>query len=161
MKSGIKPSWVMGLMVASVVCLGASQPAFGEVIVALGSRCAGPDIATSTLIAIASGPERGVAIKADGVLVTWGRDHYDLLVVPSENNFIAVAAGDYHSLALDADGVAVAWGRDNYGQCNVPAGDDFTAVAAGRYHSLALKGDGSIVAWGYNGSGECDVPAGN
>jgi alpha-tubulin suppressor-like RCC1 family protein len=113
----------------------------------------------SNVVAIAAGSEgAGVALQADGRVVSWHDNH----AIPGElADVMAISAGQTHRLALKTNGTVVAWGWNGYGECNVP-GDLSTAVAvaAGSYaHSLALQADGRVRAWGYNDFKQRDVPS--
>jgi alpha-tubulin suppressor-like RCC1 family protein len=105
-------------------------------------------------IDVAAAGKGGLALRDDGVIVTWGA-----VAPPPEPNadFVDLAAGQDHFLGLKADGSIVAWGTNDDGQCDVPEPNgDFVAVAAAAVpyypaffgYSLGLKADGSIVAWG-------------
>jgi alpha-tubulin suppressor-like RCC1 family protein len=64
----------------------------------------------SGFVAIAAGAQFSIGLKADGSLVTWGRNDYGQLNVPGPNiGFVAVAAGGFHGLDLKADGSVVTW----------------------------------------------------
>ena len=129
-----------------------------------------PTGATSNVAMIAAGDEHFLALKADGLVVAWGRGKSDTngipefgqSIVPAEaqTGVVAVAAGGYHSLALRGDGRVVAWGRNNYQQTEVPAAasNGVVAIAAGQYVSLALKSDGTVVGWG-RGSYGATIPS--
>ena len=96
----------------------------------------------------------GLALKNDGVLVSFGG--------PSMGtNIVAAAVGGAHTLALKTDGRVIAWGNNTYGQANVPSDlTNVVAIAAGTNHSLALTADGIVVAWGDNLHGETSMPPG-
>ena len=131
--------------------------AIGEVI---GWGYPAPPRGLTNVVAISSGYEHSLGLRADGTVVAWGRNSYGAMNVPEGLTMVkAVAAGDSHSLALRQDGTVVAWGRNQYGQCNVPVGlTGVTAIAGGGGHSLALKSDGTVVAWGLNDDGQATVP---
>ena len=98
--------------------------------------------------AIAIGHHHGLALKADGSLVSWGpsSSYYSAVTnTPAGNDFVAIAAGADHGLALKTDGSIVSWGRDTWNQVtNTLAGNGFVAVAAGYGHSLALSNPPSL-----------------
>lgn len=120
-----------------------------------GSGAALPTPPGDDFVAVAAGLWHGVALRADGSLVSWGPDFYgEVSLTPTGNGFLAVAAGDYHSVALRADGSLASWGDDSEGQVqSTPPGNDFVAVSAGGGHSVALSADGSLVSWGDTGIG--------
>ena len=106
----------------------------------------------------------GVALRADGTVVTWTVSGQ--APVPGLSDVVGVAAGTQHKLALRADGSVWAWGYNGYGQVGdgtnevrsaptrVPGLPVVKAIAAGALHSLALCADGTLWAWGYNASGQ-------
>jgi alpha-tubulin suppressor-like RCC1 family protein len=127
----------------------------------------------SNVIAIAVGPggynTRGVALKSDGTVATWGGEsvYKDATPPAGLSNVVAVAAGNGHTLALRKDGTVIGWGFNNVGQatgvpttydpCISPGAEvrisgeilsNIVSIAAGRGYSMALKKDGTIVAWG-------------
>lgn len=77
---------------------------------------------------VASGDWHSVALKADGLVWTWGLnrkgqlgdgttlDHAEPRRVPGLADVIAVAAGPNHSLAVTEDGRVWAWGENDYRQ---------------------------------------------
>jgi alpha-tubulin suppressor-like RCC1 family protein len=120
-----------------------------------------------------------VALKADGSVLSWGLNAYDLQTpVPAGLTGVkAIAAGSFHTVALKADGSVVAWGYNTQGQVTgaptttldpySPASlvtlggqvlSGVTAIAAGAVHTVALEADGSLVAWGDNYYGQTNVP---
>ena len=97
----------------------------------------------------------GLALKADGTLVSWGETQG---IAPPANlgGLVAFDGGYGGGLGLKADGTVVPWGSNNYGQTNLPAGlSNVVAITRGDYHNLALKADGSVIGWG---SGETNPP---
>jgi alpha-tubulin suppressor-like RCC1 family protein/mRNA-degrading endonuclease toxin of MazEF toxin-antitoxin module len=142
--------------------------------------------AGSGVVAVAAGAHHSLALKADGSVLSWGRDDHGQLGDGGINDnrtspvlvsglgpgsgVIALAGGNFHSLALRADGSVLSWGRDIEGQLGdggieedrsspvqvsgLGAGSAVAAIAAGGFHSLAVRADGSVVAWGYNGDGQ-------
>lgn len=114
------------------------------------------------VVAIASGGNHSLALRADGTVAAWGLNDSGQTTIPGGlNNVVAIAAGGIHSLALKADGTIVAWGYNGNFQTTVPAGlANVKAIAAGSGHNLALKADGTVVGWGYNFYGQASVPVG-
>ncbi|MBE0544649.1 MAG: hypothetical protein IH623_25190 [Verrucomicrobia bacterium] len=112
------------------------------------------------VVAIASGFQHCLAVRADGTVREWG----DIANWPTQVPFdlydaASVAAGGSHSLAVRRNGSVIGWGVNTYGQLNIPAGlADAVAVAAGVRHSLALKADGTVEAWGDNSARQTNVP---
>jgi alpha-tubulin suppressor-like RCC1 family protein len=99
---------------------------------------------------VAAGTSHIVALKGNGTVACWGRNHHGSCKVPTRlGPVIAVAAGDFHTVALKASGSVTCWGYNGDGQCNVPAGlANIIAVAAGDTYTLALKADGTVTCWG-------------
>jgi len=132
----------------------------------------------TSIKAIAAGAQNSLAVKQDGLVLTWGRNNYGQLgdattqdrwfpgAVSGLNDGIAVAGGYGHSLAIKQDGTAWAWGNNGNGQLG--CGDNSNrltpvqvfgltnaiALAAGKYYSAALKGDGTVWTWGENSVGQ-------
>jgi alpha-tubulin suppressor-like RCC1 family protein len=94
------------------------------------------------LIAIAAGRDHGVALRANGTVVTFGNPSSSLAVKNAPQNLtgvISIAAGFDHCLALKSDGSVVAWGSNSHGQCNVPADlKNAVGIAAGGNTSAAF-----------------------
>ncbi len=129
-------------------------------------------------VSIAAGEYHSLAVKSNGSLWAWGRNHRGQLgdgtnadqwvpeLVGAAPNWVAVAAGGNHSLALMADGSLWAWGENKYGELGdgtttsrttmnqLGTKTNWTAVSAGRYHSLALTSTGDMWAWGRNFDGQ-------
>src|SRR6185369_5702908 len=134
---------------------------------------------TTNWVAIATGDDHALALKADGSLWAWGANSAGQLGdgsiavrtqpvrVGSDNDWTAVAAGGASSFALKANGELYTWGSNTNGQLGLGSTDAFThsnpvkvtssnwkAVSAGEFHTLALKADGSLWAWGDNTKGQ-------
>ncbi len=116
----------------------------------------------SNVVALASGLENGLALRADGRVVCWGEWEYGMTnVPPTLTNAVAIAAGGYHALALTPSGQVVAWGLNYQFQTKVPPQvTNAVVIGAGTAHSLALTAGGHVYAWGRNQSGQCDPPPG-
>ncbi len=99
---------------------------------------------------VAAGDFHTVALKGDGTVACWGRNHYGQCNVPAGLGTVsAVAAGFQHTVAVKTDGSVACWGWNDYDQSSVPAGlANIIAVAAGDTYTLALKADGSATCWG-------------
>lgn len=137
---------------------------------------------------VAAGGYHTVAAKADGTVVTWGRNSFGALggaesssltrpypgpALTGLSNVRDVAAGIWHVIALKGDGAVWGWGYNGNGMLGngntinqftpVQASGltDVIAIAAGDRHSLALKSDGTVWAWGLNASGQLGRGAGN
>jgi alpha-tubulin suppressor-like RCC1 family protein len=113
-------------------------------------------------VTISSGWYHDLAINAEGLATSWGRDDQDQVNVPEGLGIVrAISAGFYHSLSLQEDGTVVAWGDNRYGQINVPAGaqEGVVAIAGGGYHSLAMHIDGGLISWGRNHLGQLPIPS--
>jgi len=133
------------------------------------------------LVAVSASDVHSLALKSDGSIVGWGRDHYGQASPPAGNDFVAISAGGGelplrdcgHGLALKSDGSIVAWGINDgssgdFGQVSdTPDSNDFIAISAGYNYNIALKSDGSLVSWGIDDGGwaDCgqvsDTPDGN
>jgi hypothetical protein len=99
-----------------------------------------------------------VALRSDGVIVTWG-PHAPR--VPPDPGYTQAEAAYFHVVAVRQDGSVLAWGDNQHGQCDVPAlppGTTALKATGGIQHSAALLSDGSVLAWGSNSEGQCDVP---
>jgi hypothetical protein len=94
----------------------------------------------SNVVAISSGNQFVVALKADGGVVAWGNNDFGQTNVPSNaTNIIAVSAAGIHALALARDGGLITWGSRGYGPiANPPALSNVVAIAAGDDYDLAL-----------------------
>jgi alpha-tubulin suppressor-like RCC1 family protein len=127
---------------------------------------------------IAAGKEHTLAVKEDGTLWGWGRNHWGQLgnggfvdasqpvQVGTENKWRLVAVGQFHSLAIKTDGTLWAWGLNESGQLgdgtavnrSVPVkigtSTNWVTVAAGDAHSVARQKDGTVWAWGRNAHGQ-------
>ena len=137
---------------------------------------------------VSAGGYHTVAAKADGSVVTWGRNSFGQLgggeslslTRPYPGSPLAtlsgvrdVSAGIWHTIALKSDGTVWGWGYNGQGMVGngttstqvtpVQASGltDAIAIAAGDRHSLALKSDGTVWAWGLNSSGQLGRGAGN
>lgn len=128
----------------------------GDVVAWLGANSYGeknvPAGLNGTAIAVAAGGNHSMAIKQDGSVVAWGRNHKNQCNVPASLTGVrvkAIAGGLAHSLALKEDGTVVAWGDNSQGQTTVPVGlSDVREIHAGDYHSVAVTTAGRAIFWG-------------
>jgi hypothetical protein len=144
-----KMSSVLGVIACTTACLGV--PASAASLRAWGLDHNGQVTnlpAGDDYIAVAAGDAHGLALRADGTVVAWGRNSDGECNVPA-GTYRAIGAGAHFSLAVRTDGSLAAWGNDLQGQVTAaPRGNDFVAVDGGEFFAVALKADRSIVAWG-------------
>jgi alpha-tubulin suppressor-like RCC1 family protein len=136
-----------------------------------------PVVGLHDIVAIQSGSQHSVALRATGVVMVWGDNSYGELgdgsttnqpspqVVPGLTDVKAIAAGGLHTVALKTDGTVWAWGDNSAGELgdgttDTPASPvqvegltSVVAIAAGYVTSYAIKADGSVWAWGMNSYG--------
>jgi alpha-tubulin suppressor-like RCC1 family protein len=87
----------------------------------------------SEVVAIAAGPENGLALLSDGKVMAWGEPEYD-----------QVGCAERSRVPVEVCGLS-----------------EVTAIAAGGSDNLALLKDGNVMSWGYiEGFGETPLPAG-
>jgi alpha-tubulin suppressor-like RCC1 family protein len=105
-------------------------------------------------VAVAAGAAHGLALRADGTVVAWGRNSDGECNVPA-GKYKAIGAGADFSLAVRTDGSLAAWGNNRRGQVTgLPRGNDYVAVDGGEFFAVARKADGSLVAWGHDRWGQ-------
>lgn len=133
----------------------------------------------SPVVEVVLGESFGLAVTADGKVLSWGKgalgrkdknSRPDFVEFPQTNIFIkTVAAGREHALAVDSNNDLWVWGvGSSYALGNgsknsiqapqkisLPGDAKAVAVAAGRDHSLCLTSDGSVFAFGMNDNGQC------
>ncbi|MFE5943905.1 RCC1 domain-containing protein [Streptomyces sp. NPDC056480] len=126
---------------------------------------------------IAAGCSHALALREDGSVWTWGRNHFGQLGlgsttdrntprrVPDLMDVVEVAAGCHHSLVRTSDGTVKAWGYNTNGQLGNDSNEhgsapvdvkhltDVARIYAAGYHSFAVLDDGQVRAWGWNGAG--------
>jgi hypothetical protein len=140
---------VLGVMACATACLGVSASAASLRAWGLDHNGQVTHLpAGNDYIAVAAGDAHGLALRADGTVVAWGRNNDGECNVPA-GTYKAIGAGASFSLAVRTDGSLAAWGNDLQGQVTgVPRGNDFVAVDGGEFFAVALRADGSLVAWG-------------
>ena len=113
-------------------------------------------------IAVAAGSYHAVGLRADGSLVSWGRDTYgSVLNTPAGTGFVAVDAGLLYSMALHEDGTVYAWGGGlAYDAADRPTGSGFTDIAAGYAFALAITSTGGLTGWSLSPAILTTLPAG-
>ena len=128
---------------------------------------------------ISGGEYHSLAIKNDGTLWAWGRNHLYQLgdgtevhkTIPTQigtaNNWVKVHAGYSSSFGIKADGTLWGWGYNSGGKLGYGAatyvvttptqiGTDtnWLSISDGWSHTIALKTDGTLWTWGLNENGE-------
>ncbi len=138
----------------------------------------------SSVVQITAGANHACALKSDGTVYCWGRNHFGQLgdgTGPDKNTPVAtnntllsssvveIAAGENHACALKSDGTVYCWGDNYYSQLgdgtgtgsstpvatnNTLLGSSVVQITAGFRHTCALKSDGTTYCWGLNVSGQ-------
>jgi len=128
---------------------------------------------------VSLGREHTLAVRTDGTLWAWGRNHWGQLGtgstadaieqpvrVGTDANWSKVAAGLSYSLAIRRDGTMWAWGLNHSGQLGdktflnrstpvqISSDKDWLEVVAGDTHSVALKTARTLWTWGSNAYGQ-------
>ncbi|MFA7150813.1 MAG: prepilin-type N-terminal cleavage/methylation domain-containing protein [Candidatus Paceibacterota bacterium] len=93
-----------------------------------------PPVVSSRVVQISGGYEHSLALKEDGTVYSWGRNHYGQLGIGTTVN-------EYSPI-----------------QVRGPAGVGYLTnvenITKGGRHSLAVKDDGTVWAWGWNNAGQ-------
>ena len=139
---------------------------------------AGNSSANAVTPMVSMGDTHGLALRADGTVVSWGSDLSGQLgvgrplfstvplKVPGLTNVKAIAAGWYQSFAIRQDGTVWGWGENFRGQLGdgtnvgrsspvqVQGLTNAIMVCASHDHTAALRQDGTVWAWGLNWYGQ-------
>ncbi len=107
--------------------------------------------------AIVAGDYYTLGLKANGTVVSSGKNESGQCDVGSWTDIISVAAGTNHTVGLRVDGTVVAVGSNSNGKCDVGSWTDIISVAAGTNHTVGLRADGTVVAVGSSSYNQTDV----
>jgi alpha-tubulin suppressor-like RCC1 family protein len=129
-------------------------------------------------VSISGGDTHTCAVREDGAVACWGRNHEGQLGDGSLSNrlapvsvsgladVIAVSPGARHTCALRSSGRVSCWGSNANGflgsevgsrsliPVGVPGITTAVSVASGETHTCAVLGDGTIRCWGENAFGQ-------
>ena len=116
------------------------------------------------------------AIRSDGLLFTWGSNHYGQLgqnntinrsspVQVGSNSWTQVSAGGRYTAAIRSGGLLFTWGFNGYGLLGdgtafnrsspVQIGSStWSKVSASESHTLGIRTSGLLFAWGNNDYGQ-------
>ncbi|MDW3650119.1 MAG: HYR domain-containing protein [Bacteroidia bacterium] len=137
-------------------------------------------VGTDTDWASATGGEDySLALKNDGTIWAWGRNHIGQLGIGSsvdqaspvqvgtDNDWIFVESGKYHCIALKSNGSLWGWGTGlglgigtsspQNSPLQIGTDSDWIEFSAGSSYSLGLKSNGTLWAWGTNSFGELGI----
>lgn len=114
----------------------------------------------SEAVDVKIGYNYGLALKADGTVVSWGDNWSGQRNIPQDiSDVVAIAAGHGHGAVLLSDGTVRVWGGTSDGSASVPLGlENVTALSSGGSFLVALRADGSVIAWGSDYNGSSTVP---
>lgn len=128
---------------------------------------------------VSCGYHHTAALRTDGTIWSWGRNHVNQLgnnsatnsstpvqEFSSSTNWKYLDCGRYNTLAIKEDGSLWVWGYNGFGQLGVndtasrptpvPVWNntkDWQMVASGDYATGAIKTNGELWVWGSNGPG--------
>lgn len=114
----------------------------------LGAGEVPPDL--GPVVAIAAGPEYGLALRPDGTVVQWGTAFAKHVEPPAGlADVVAIDAGVKFAAALRSDGTVAAWGFDYRGNLVPPGLKPAVAISCGEMQGYALHADGSVSHFGW------------
>ena len=97
-------------------------------------------------MALAAGRRFGLALLAEGTVLSWGENSWGQLGIASatgpDSCYAAYAAASEYSVPCSTKPISV------------NGLNGVTAIAAGAQHGLALLSDGAVMAWGDNETGQ-------
>lgn len=115
----------------------------------------------SNVVALATGEDHSLALRADGTIVAWGDSSFGQTSVPaSATNVVAIAASGRHSTAMRADGTIIGWGSPYLDFSVSPSATNVVAIADG-FYNLALRADGTVLTLPQTFQGNVPVSATN
>ena len=133
---------------------------------------------------IAAGDNHSVAIKADGTLWAWGRNHYGQLgdgttvnknvptQIGTDTDWASIDAASITTVAIKTDGSLWAWGDNSHGQIGdgnhgplvfntiptrIGTDTDWIKTVTSVYQTFAIKSNRTLWGWGqgeYLGNGD-------
>jgi alpha-tubulin suppressor-like RCC1 family protein/tetratricopeptide (TPR) repeat protein len=106
------------------------------------------------IIAISTGHQKTVGLRADGIVLASGDKFRDSEIW---RDVIAISIGDEHIVGLKADGTVVAVGKISDARCKTGDWQNITAISAGKDHTVGLKSDGTVVSVGKNDNNQCNT----
>lgn len=140
----------------------------------------------SNIVAIAAGAYHALALRADGLVYSWGQNPYGQLgngssdasqtdyapaQVTSLTGVVTVSAGTYTSIALRKDGTVWSWGFNADGALGIGSASStsvtvptqtltptgIVGVSGGGTCSIAVRDDGTAWSWGDNQNGQLGI----
>jgi alpha-tubulin suppressor-like RCC1 family protein len=110
--------------------------------------------------AASAGLQHTCALRADGAVFCWGRNHVGEST-PPVGSFAQVSAGGEFTCGLRSTGTAQCWGITTGGRTTppeLPSGVRYTQLSTGVDHSCAVRTDGWIACWGDQTYGKSWAP---
>jgi alpha-tubulin suppressor-like RCC1 family protein len=107
--------------------------------------------------AVSAGAHFTVGLRADGTLVSTGRNDFGQRNFLGWREIVAVSAGVRHTAALRADGTVLSTGQNKHGECNVRHWRNIVKVIAGNACTFGIKKDGRVLVSGQNAKGDLQV----
>lgn len=100
------------------------------------------------IISVSAGLTHAVGLKADGTVVSAGKNDYKQGKVRRWRNIVSIDAGCLHTVGLRKDGTVVATGYNETGACDVSDWEDIVAIYAHNDYTIGIKKDGTIITAG-------------